>query len=198
MALKYQYNKTTIQQFGKQLLIREKALPILKNKETALRMEIKVLSKEVINLKEEKKELEKKLEAYQSFWEEFPNVVVLEKLELQNKKVIGVQVPDIAALAFRIADISWWNYPAWVPSGMAILRTSVELNLKLEVLGKQMQLLNIARKKTTQKVNLYEKVQIPEYAEAILKIKRFLEDKDNISKAAQKIVKKKKERRVAA
>ena len=45
------------------------------------------------------------------------------------------------------------------------------------------------RKKTTQKVNLYEKVQIPGYQEAILKIKRFIEDEENLSKAAQKIVK---------
>ena len=52
-----------------------------------------------------------------------------------------------------------------------------------------MQLLDRARKKTTQKVNLYEKVQIPGYQEAIRKIKRFMEDEENLSKAAQKIVK---------
>ena len=53
-----------------------------------------------------------------------------------------------------------------------------------------MRLLDFARKKTTQKVNLYEKVQIPGYNEAILKIKRFMEDEENLSKASQKIVKK--------
>ena len=52
-----------------------------------------------------------------------------------------------------------------------------------------MRLLDYSRKKTTQKVNLYEKVQIPGYQEAILKIKRFMEDEENLSKAGQKIVK---------
>jgi V/A-type H+/Na+-transporting ATPase subunit D len=52
-----------------------------------------------------------------------------------------------------------------------------------------MHLLDHARKKTTQKVNLYEKVQIPGYEEAILKIKRFLEDEENLDKSSQKIVK---------
>jgi V/A-type H+-transporting ATPase subunit D len=52
-----------------------------------------------------------------------------------------------------------------------------------------MTLLEEVRKKTTQKVNLYEKVQIPAYEEAILKIIRFLEDEENLSKAAQKILK---------
>lgn len=52
-----------------------------------------------------------------------------------------------------------------------------------------MHLLDFSRKKTTQKVNLYEKVQIPGYQEAIRKIKRYMEDEENLSKASQKIVK---------
>jgi len=49
--------------------------------------------------------------------------------------------------------------------------------------------LEYARKKTTQKVNLFEKVQIPGYQDAILKIKRYMEDEENLSKSSQKIVK---------
>jgi len=54
---------------------------------------------------------------------------------------------------------------------------------------RKMQILERVRKKTTQKVNLYEKVQIPAYEDSILKIKRFLEDEENLSKAGQKILK---------
>ena len=43
--------------------------------------------------------------------------------------------------------------------------------------------------KTTQKVNLFEKVQIPGYQEAVRKIKRFMEDEENLSKSSQKILK---------
>ena len=49
--------------------------------------------------------------------------------------------------------------------------------------------MDFQRKKTTQKVNLYEKVQIPGYQEAIRKIKRYMEDEENLSKAASNIVK---------
>jgi V/A-type H+-transporting ATPase subunit D len=61
-----------------------------------------------------------------------------------------------------------------------------------------MEMLEFARKKTTQKVNLYEKVQIPEYNEAIRKIKRFLEDEENLTKAAQKIVKNRQQKTAEA
>ena len=46
---------------------------------------------------------------------------------------------------------------------------------------------------TTQKVNLFEKVQIPGFQDAIRKIKRFMEDEENLSKSSQKIVKSKRE-----
>ncbi len=193
MPIKFHYNKTTIQQFGKQLAIRQRALPILKNKETALRQEEKKCGKELQLLLEHKEELSKELEAYQGFWNQLPNVLSLDSEATHYKKVVGVKVPEVASISFSLAEIAWWNYPAWVPSAIDILKRSITLDIKLKVKSKQIDLLKTARKKTTQKVNLYEKVQIPEYEAAIMKIKRFLEDKENISKAAQKIVKKRQE-----
>ena len=67
-------------------------------------------------------------------------------------------------------------------------------NIRIQLIQKELQILNLARKKTTQKVNLYEKVQIPQFNEAIQKIKRFLEDEENLTRSAQKIIKTKKEK----
>ena len=192
MALKFNYNKTTIQQFKRQLAIRQKALPILKNKETALRLEVVKLSKELENFNEKNKKLAARLENYKGFWAEFPEIIVVDKIERYNKKVVGVKIPEIKAIKFKLADVSWWNLPAWIPGGIALLKEAVRLKLRTDILLEQIKVLENARKKTTQKVNLYEKVQIPEYEDAIMKIKRFLEDKENISKAAQKIVKNRK------
>ena len=41
MAIKFQYNKTSLQQLEKQLKVRVRALPTIKNKESALRIEVK-------------------------------------------------------------------------------------------------------------------------------------------------------------
>lgn len=197
MALKFHYNKTTIQQFKRQLAIRQKALPILKNKETALRLVVVKLMGELEKISGQEQQLKARKDHYKAFWAEFPEILFMDKVETFNKKVIGVKIPEIKAITFKIADVSWWNMPAWVPGGIALMKEVITLNLKADILQKQIEILDLARKKTTQKVNLYEKVQIPEYEDAILKIKRFLEDKENISKAAQKIVKKRKESEAA-
>ena len=55
MAIKFQYNKTSLQQIEKNLKMRQRTLPIIKNKETALRLEVK-------RSKEEAEDLEKKLQ----------------------------------------------------------------------------------------------------------------------------------------
>ena len=41
MAIKFQYNKTSLGDLGKQLKMRQKALPTIKSKESALRSEVK-------------------------------------------------------------------------------------------------------------------------------------------------------------
>ena len=198
MALKFNYNKTTIQSFKKQLSIREKALPILKNKETALRQEVKKLTLEVEQLQDQNVKIENELEQFKPFWSEFPNILKLQNFKTFQKKVIGVKVPAIGSIEFEIAPISWWNLSPWVPMAMEVIKKKIELDLQIRIKIEQKERLQLARKKTTQKVNLYEKVQIPQYSSAILKIKRFLEDKENISKAGQKIMKKKKEIKEAA
>jgi V/A-type H+-transporting ATPase subunit D len=94
---------------------------------------------------------------------------------------------------FDIAQYSLFNSPVWYADGIRILESLATAGIRYEFHMQKMHLLDHARKKTTQKVNLYEKVQIPGYTEAIRKIKRFLEDEDNLSKSAQKIVKKRRE-----
>lgn len=83
-------------------------------------------------------------------------------------------------------------HQGWFLDGIQHVKEVVNIALEREFYMRKMELLDRARKKTTQKVNLYEKVQIPGFQEAIRKIKRFLEDEENLSKSAQKIVKTRK------
>ncbi|MEM9326368.1 MAG: V-type ATP synthase subunit D [Bacteroidota bacterium] len=193
MALKFQYNKITIQSFRRQLAIRQRALPILQNKETALRKEVKTLTYELLQLEAERESLQQRLDLFEDYWTEFPKILGLRDLGIQQKSVVGVKIPEINEIQFYVEDVPWWRERPWVPSGMDVLKKAIELDLQVTVMKEQIELLHQARKKTTQKVNLYEKVQIPQYEDAIIKIKRFLEDRENISKAAQKIMKKRKE-----
>ena len=190
MAIKFQYNKTSLNNLGKQLKMRQKALLTLKNKESALRLEVR-------KAKEKSEQLIKDLEAAMqrydylaALWNEFdPGLISITDVDLITVKVAGVKTPDLKDIHYEIHEFNAFAKPAWYADGVAILKELSRLGIESEVYMEKSRILDWQRKKTTQKVNLYEKVQIPGYQEAIRKIKRYMEDEENLSKAASKIVK---------
>lgn len=178
-----------MQQLKKQLKVRENALPTLQSKEAALRVEVKKAKDLMNRFKAELEEKEKREADVAKLWNEFPDILRIEEVVLGSKKIAGVLMPVLTEVRWGLNNISLFNAPAWVLQGVDILKKSVELSLEVLIAERKMQILEYARKKTTQKVNLYEKVQIPGYKEALLKIKRFLEDVENLSKSSQKILK---------
>lgn len=190
MALKFQYNKTALQQLQKELKVRENALPTLQAKESALRLEVKMAKKEVKKAEAAFKEKNKELTAIMRLWSEFPdNLISVKDVNLDFKKIAGVKTPIFREVLFNVQRFSLVVSPSWLMDGIALLKQAAELQIKIDVAKKKVEILEYARKKTTQKVNLYEKVQIPEYETAILKIKRFMEDDENLAKSSQKILK---------
>jgi len=190
MAIKFHYNKTSLQLLNKQLKVRQNALPTLKNKESALRLEVKKAKTEAAVLDEKLRGKLAENESTIRLWSEFnPDLIIIKDVILTVKKIAGVKTPILEKVDFEIKKYSYFKSPAWFPDGIKIIKELVQIAIERDVFERKNELLDFARKKTTQKVNLYEKVQIPGYEEAILKIKRFMEDEENLSKAAQKIVK---------
>jgi len=199
MAITFQYNKTSLQALDKQLKIRKKALPTLKNKESALRVEVKRAKDDAIKYDEELKEAMKGFDNISRLWEEFDSSLIsIKEIKLSSKKIAGVVTPLLENISFNIAPYNIFIHPVWFADGISILKYLSETAIKRDVYLKKMKALDYARKKTTQKVNLYEKVQIPGFEGAMRKIKRFLEDEENLSKSAQKIVKTKHLQEVAS
>jgi len=189
MAIRFQYNKTSLQQQEKALKMRLRTLPTIKSKESALRQQVKQTKREV-DLLEEK--LEQELRGYQgmvSLWDEFDaSLITVDRVDLSMKKIAGVLLPVLDGIHYEVRPFSIFNAPSWWAEGIELLKTLATTGIEAEFLRLKMEYLEQARKKTTQKVNLFEKVQIPGYQDAIRKIKRFLEDEESLSKASQKIM----------
>ncbi|CDN32314.1 V-type ATP synthase subunit D [Mucinivorans hirudinis] len=188
--INFQFNKTSLNDLGKQLKMREKALPTIKSKEAALRLEVK-------KAKDIEKQLDDKIEqtisSYEymvELWGEFDtSLIEIEDVQLRSVKIAGVNIPQLDEIIYSEKPYNLFTAPLWIADGVEILKSLAQIGIEREIMNRKREILEHTRKKTTQKVNLYEKVQIPGYQEAIRKIKRFLEDEENLSKAAQKIVK---------
>lgn len=194
MAITFQYNKTSLQGLEKNLKMRVRALPTIKNKESALRLEAKRAKDEIIRLEQE---VEQRIEAYDqmmALWGEFDTSLLhVDDVKMSVKKIAGVRVPVLDEVIYSTKPFSVFNAPKWFADGFTQLKELAQVGIEREFCENKLHLLEYARKKTTQKVNLFEKVQIPGYEDAIRKIKRFMEDEENLSKSSQKIVKGKRE-----
>ena len=196
MAIKFQYNKTSLLQIEKQLKMRQRTLPIIKSKETALRLEVKKCKDEAVVLEEK---LNSQIAGYESMyalWGEFDaSLVSLKDVQLGEKKIAGVTVPILINIELDVKPFGLFSSPKWYFDGIKLLQGLAKTAVEREFVLAKLDLLDYARRKTTQKVNLFEKVQIPGYQEAVRKIKRFMEDEENLSKSSQKILKSLQEKR---
>ena len=194
MAIKFQYNKTSLGEMRKKLQMRQRALPTIKSKESALRLEVKKARDAAADAQERMEALLGRYEYMSALWGEFdPGLLTVKGVDLRMSKIAGVNVPVLGAVDFEEKDYDLFSSPVWYADGIALLKEVAQAGIESEVYMRRMEVLDHARKKTTQKVYLYDKVQIPGYEAAILKIRRFLEDEENLSKSAQKIVKSKHE-----
>lgn len=194
MAINYQFNKTSLQALEKDLKMRQRTLPTLQSKESALRLEVKRAKDEIKALDEEVDRRIKDYDQMLALWGEFDTSLIhVDDVRMSIKKIAGVRVPVLEEVVYSTKEFSIFSSPKWFADGFNQLKAIADVGIRQEFVRRKVELLDYARKKTTQKVNLFEKVQIPGYQDAIRKIKRFMEDEENLSKSSQKIVKSKRE-----
>ncbi|MDH4261487.1 MAG: V-type ATP synthase subunit D [Spirochaetia bacterium] len=194
MELKFQFNKVSFQKFQNDVKVRMRALPILRAKEGALRGEVSVLKRKIADLNAELIILKKPILDNIKLFSEFPDIIKIKSINTESVSIAGVRVKKFRDVNFDVEWFSVFQKPKWFLEGVKVLKDYLSKEIQINIENQNLEKLIRASKKTTQKVNLYEKIQIPAYNRAMLQIKRFLEDEENLSRAGQKIMKK---RRVA-
>lgn len=117
-----------------------------------------------------------------------PDVVIC-----RNENIAGVTVPKFEELTFKDISYDIDDYPLWVDTALVKLREVARLSALVSTLRKQEELLERELRSTSQRVNLFEKVKIPEAKENIRIIGVFLGDQQTAAVVRGKISKKKLE-----
>lgn len=112
--------------------------------------------------------------------------------------VAGTDVPVFVSLSFVEKEFDLFTAPLWFDDGLAILKQQVELRLRRRLLEEQLALLEQELRVVSQRVNLFEKVKIPDARENIRRINIYIGDQQTNSVGRSKIAKKKCEVRDAA
>ena len=194
MAVKIRLTKNELKKQKDALKRYTQYLPTLMLKKQQLQMEILKIHKAMEDLKKEKAFA--KAEVYKwadVFTEEvgLEKIISLERIETSTGNIAGIDIPVFEKVIFEEEkyDLVWM--PLWVDYGIEAMKQVMTFNARMEILEKQDELVREELRITTQRVNLFEKVMIPEAREAIRKIQIYLGDMQTAAVVTGKIAKEK-------
>ena len=114
-----------------------------------------------------------------------------DKVIVKEDNIAGVKIPAFEELTFKDINYNVDDYPLWVDTAVFKLREIARLDAIVSTLKKQTELLEAELRNTSQRVNLFEKVKIPEAKENIRVIQVYLGDQQTAAVVRGKISKKK-------
>lgn len=119
------------------------------------------------------------------------NLIIPKSVESSTENIAGVQIPVFENLTFEPIEYEVEDYPLWVDTALVKLREIARLDALVKVLQKRADLLQKELQTTSQRVNLFEKVKIPQARENIRVIGIYLGDQQTSAVVRGKIAKKK-------
>jgi len=108
-----------------------------------------------------------------------------------SKNIAGVDLPVFESAKFAGAEYDLFAVPAWVDTATVELQKLVSLHEEIAIIERGVAILRQELRITTQRVNLFEKVKIPEAEEAIRRIKIYIGDQMANAVGRSKIAKRK-------
>ncbi len=175
----------------------QRYLPTLILKKQQLQTEIRTIDARAKKIRAEREALEKEFDEWISvFGEEDsfkPGMVTVRNIRKGTGNIAGVRIPVYEGADFSRGDYDLYETPLWVDMAADRMEKALSLDLEAAVLDEQVRLLSRELRTTAQRVNLFEKVKIPETKKNIKKITVFLGDEQVAAVVRSKISKKKLE-----
>ena len=107
--------------------------------------------------------------------------------------IAGANTPELMKIEFEDTDYDLYSTPFWIDRGIIEIRELISLIIETTIVKKQISILEREFQVTTQRVNLFEKVKIPESLENIRRIRIYLGDQQANAVGISKVAKKKVE-----
>ena len=173
----------------------QRYLPTLTLKKQQLQTEIRTIDAKAKEVRAKRKQLEKEFDEWISVFGEAeafkPGMVTVKNIKKGVGNIAGVVIPVYEGADFSRCDYDLYETPLWIDMAADRMEKALSLDLEAEVLDEQVRLLSQELRTTTQRVNLFEKVKIPETKANIKKISVYLGDEQVAAVVRSKISKKK-------
>lgn len=170
----------------------QRFLPTLELKKEQLIVEIRRVEKELEELNTSEKKQQTFLDKWVALFSEmddFTDIISLDNVETSEGNIAGVPIPVFDSVSFKENEYDFYSTPLWVDTGVETVKKLAELRVRRSISRQQIDRLERELRITIQRINLFDKVKIPECKENIRKIRIYLGDQDANAVARGKIAK---------
>ncbi len=173
----------------------QRYLPTLTLKKQQLQSEIRTIEARATSVRQDRENLEKGFSSWIAVFSEesaFPDgIITVSNIRKGTGNIAGVTIPTFEGADFSRGDYDLYETPLWVDIAANHMEKAMSLDLEAEVLDEQVRLLEKELLSTSQRVNLFEKVKIPETQANIKKISIYMADQQVSAVVRSKISKRK-------
>lgn len=118
----------------------------------------------------------------------------VQKVEVKYANLVGLELPELAVFEVEAAEYSRLVLPHWVDTALLLQQQALKLEVEIQIYQQRLALLESGLQKTTQRLNLFDKVLIPQTEKNIRKIRIALSDAERAGVVRAKIAKNKRRR----
>ncbi len=189
---KIKYTKTELKQQRDALRRFERYLPTLQLKKQQLQLEVRQLELQIESKAKEEREARDNLSSWVKLFAEpvpFEKYLRITQVQRSVNNIAGVNIPVLERVKFDRAVPDLFRTAPWLDDALDMLEKLSRLRLERLIIEEQHRLLAQELRTTTQRVNLFEKVKIPETKEHIRVIRIFLGDQQTAEVARAKMAK---------
>jgi V/A-type H+-transporting ATPase subunit D len=169
-------------------------LPTLMLKKQQLQMEIRKIEAQLVELRRNREHLFQEILRWIAVFGEdvsFSELLTVASVDTEIGNIAGVDIPVFQDIRFEVAVYNLFDLPLWVDTAIEKVKELASMDVRNSILTKQVELLGEELRITSQRVNLFEKVKIPETRENIRMIQIYLGDEQTAAVVRGKIAKKK-------
>ena len=170
-------------------------LPTLQLKKQQLQTEIRTIEARAFEVFERKRRLEADFKEWIAvFGDSFelkPEWIEIRSVRRGEGNIAGIRIPVFEGVDFVEPRYDLYLTPLWIDKAIVKMKEVIASDMEIKVLNEQIAVLGRELRTATQRVNLFEKVKIPETREIIKKISIYLGDQQTSEVVRGKIAKKK-------
>ena len=171
----------------------QRFLPMLQLKKQQLQSEIAgiIAKADAVSAKERavREGLDKWVGLFATDEDLLPGLVSVKSIKKGESNIAGVAIPTFESIETDVKEIDAWATPAWVDDAVEVTTQILSLQCERQIYEEQRRLITEELRQTSQRVNLFEKVKIPQCKEAIRVIKIALGDEQTAAVTRGKIAK---------